>query len=96
MLQARAIYTDADVYLFDDPLSALDASVAKKVFEGAIHNHLRHKARVLVTNQVQFALQADRVLVLKGGVVVEKGAGTQVLTLLTLLILLTLLTLLTL
>lgn len=30
---ARAIYEDADIYLFDDPLSAVDAKVAKQLFE---------------------------------------------------------------
>jgi ATP-binding cassette subfamily C (CFTR/MRP) protein 1 len=30
---ARAIYSDADIYLFDDPLSAVDAHVAKNLFE---------------------------------------------------------------
>jgi ATP-binding cassette subfamily C (CFTR/MRP) protein 4 len=33
---ARALYSNADVYLFDDPLSALDSKVGRKVFELAI------------------------------------------------------------
>ena len=30
---ARAIYRDSDVYLLDDPLSAVDANVGKDLFE---------------------------------------------------------------
>jgi ATP-binding cassette subfamily C (CFTR/MRP) protein 1 len=30
---ARALYSDAQIYLFDDPLSAVDANVAKNLFE---------------------------------------------------------------
>jgi ABC-type sulfate/molybdate transport systems ATPase subunit len=74
---ARAIYKDADVYLFDDPLSALDSSVSRRVFEGCIQSHLRHKTRVLVTNDIQCALRVDRVLVLSEGRIVENGPGSQ-------------------
>ncbi len=33
---ARALYFDADIYLFDDPISAVDSKVAKKIYENAI------------------------------------------------------------
>lgn len=33
---ARALYSDADVYLLDDPLSAVDAHVAKHIFDNLI------------------------------------------------------------
>jgi ATP-binding cassette subfamily C (CFTR/MRP) protein 1 len=64
---ARAVYADADVYLLDDPLSALDAHVAKDVFEKCILEFLGGKTRVLVTNQVQFVSKADRILLVKDG-----------------------------
>jgi ATP-binding cassette subfamily C (CFTR/MRP) protein 4 len=34
---ARALYHDADIYLLDDPLSAVDANVAKHIFQKYIH-----------------------------------------------------------
>ncbi|XP_018564831.1 probable multidrug resistance-associated protein lethal(2)03659 [Anoplophora glabripennis] len=64
---ARAVYLDADIYLFDDPLSAVDTHVAKHLFEECIIKYLRKKTRVLVTHQLQFLKQADLVVVLEEG-----------------------------
>jgi ABC-type multidrug transport system fused ATPase/permease subunit len=47
---ARAIYQDADIYLLDDPLSAVDPEVANKIFENAILGALANKCVVLVTH----------------------------------------------
>ena len=47
---ARAVYSKSDKYIFDDPLSALDAHVAQQVFRDCIREELRGKTRVLVTN----------------------------------------------
>lgn len=71
---ARAVYRDADIYLFDDPLSALDPQVANHVFTHLICNELCTKTRVLVSHRVEFALAADRVLVVENGSIVEDGA----------------------
>lgn len=64
---ARAMYADADTYLFDDPLSALDANVGGIVFERCIRDQLRGRTRVLVTNQLQFLTQTDRIIMMKVG-----------------------------
>ena len=47
---ARAIYQDADIYLLDDPLSAVDPAVANGIFEKAILGALRSKCVILVTH----------------------------------------------
>ncbi len=70
---ARAIYADADVYLLDDPLSALDAQVAHAVYDDAILGALKGKTRILATHRLEFVDRADRLIVLDGGVVVESG-----------------------
>ncbi|XP_074357692.1 ABC transporter C family member 2-like [Apium graveolens] len=70
---ARAVYSDSDVYIFDDPLSALDAHVARQVFEKCIKEELRGKTRVLVTNQLHFLSQVDRVILVHEGKVKEEG-----------------------
>ncbi|CAK9321250.1 unnamed protein product [Citrullus colocynthis] len=70
---ARAVYSDSDVYIFDDPLSALDAHVAREVFEKCIRGELRGKTRVLVTNQLHLLSQVDRIILVHEGVVKEEG-----------------------
>ena len=48
---ARAVYQDKDIYLLDDPLSAVDPKVASKIFSNCINGLLKDKTRVLVTHQ---------------------------------------------
>ncbi|KAK4259954.1 hypothetical protein QN277_006228 [Acacia crassicarpa] len=70
---ARAVYSNSDVYIFDDPLSALDAHVARQVFDKCIKGELRGKTRVLVTNQLHFLSQVDRIVLVHDGMVKEEG-----------------------
>lgn len=73
---ARAMYRTADIYLLDDPLSAVDAHVGKHLFEECIgpKNKLcRHQTRILVTHQVHFLKDADWIIVLKDGAVQVQG-----------------------
>jgi ABC-type multidrug transport system fused ATPase/permease subunit len=58
---ARACYQDADVYLFDDPLSAVDPEVGAHIFRNCICGLLRGKTRVLVTHGLNFLADADQV-----------------------------------
>ena len=51
---ARACYSDADIYLLDDPLSALDARVAGRIFNRCLRGFLRDKGILLVTHQLAF------------------------------------------
>ncbi|KAF7134965.1 hypothetical protein RHSIM_Rhsim08G0148600 [Rhododendron simsii] len=70
---ARAVYSNADVYIFDDPLSALDARVGRQVFNDCIKEELRGKTRVLVTNQLHFLPQVDKISLINEGMVKEEG-----------------------
>ncbi|KAI8895252.1 P-loop containing nucleoside triphosphate hydrolase protein [Globomyces pollinis-pini] len=70
---ARAIMKDADVYLLDDPLAALDAHVGQSVFEEAIMGSLKTKTVLLTTHQLHLLPYMDKVIVLKDGCVVEAG-----------------------
>ncbi|XP_059187616.1 multidrug resistance-associated protein 5 [Centropristis striata] len=70
---ARALYSDRDIYILDDPLSALDAHVANHVFHNAIRRQLRHKTVVFVTHQLQYLVDCDDVILMKEGSIVEQG-----------------------
>ncbi|XP_072523441.1 ATP-binding cassette sub-family C member 3 isoform X2 [Salminus brasiliensis] len=73
---ARALYSEADVYLLDDPLSAVDAHVAKHIFDNVIgpEGALRGKTRLLVTHGISFLPQVDNIVVLVEGMVSEMGS----------------------
>ncbi|KAI8809085.1 P-loop containing nucleoside triphosphate hydrolase protein [Cladochytrium replicatum] len=83
---ARAVYAGegegevADIYLMDDPISALDAQVGMQVFQDCILEHLvrrKKKTVVLVTHQLQLLRFCDRVLVMDHGRLVEDGTLDQ-------------------
>ncbi|XP_019207867.1 multidrug resistance-associated protein 4 isoform X4 [Oreochromis niloticus] len=74
---ARAVYQDADIYLLDDPLSAVDAEVGRHLFEECICGLLRKKPRILVTHQLQYLKAADQIVVLKEGQMVARGTYSE-------------------
>uniref|UniRef100_A0A8B9P5X6 Multidrug resistance-associated protein 1 n=1 Tax=Apteryx owenii TaxID=8824 RepID=A0A8B9P5X6_APTOW len=78
---ARAVYCNADVYLFDDPLSAVDAHVGKHIFEKVIgpKGILNNKTRVLVTHAVNYLPQMDTILVMTDGEISEMGSYQELL-----------------
>lgn len=61
---ARAVYNDADIYLLDDPLSAVDTHVSKDLFEKCIKGYLKGKTVLLATHQLQFLKYADIIVVM--------------------------------
>ena len=61
---ARAVYSGSDIIILDDPLSALDSEVARRVFEDCIVEDLVGRTRVMVTNQLHFLDKADQIVVL--------------------------------
>ena len=76
---ARAVYSDADIYLLDDPLSAVDTKVGKRLFESCILGHLSCDIRLLVTHQLQYLKDVDRVVVMKNGSIIHQGEYAEIL-----------------
>ncbi|CAF3541135.1 unnamed protein product, partial [Rotaria sp. Silwood2] len=72
-----ALYHDADIYLLDDPLSAVDAKVAKHLFEKSIKEYLRDKICILVTHQIQFLQDSTTIIVLDNGEMIQIGTKEE-------------------
>ncbi|KAG1673328.1 Multidrug resistance-associated protein 4 [Nymphon striatum] len=62
---ARALYYDADIYLLDDPLSAVDAEVGNHLYSQCIQGYLANKITILVTHQINFLRHAPNILSLR-------------------------------
>ena len=74
---ARAVYANADVYILDDPLSAVDAKVGEHIFQKCICEYLSSKTRILVSNQVSHMTTADQIVLLSKGNVLAKGSFVE-------------------
>ncbi|XP_072470801.1 multidrug resistance-associated protein 1-like isoform X3 [Notamacropus eugenii] len=79
---ARAVYSGADIYLLDDPLSAVDVHVGKHLFEKVIGSSglLKNKTRVLVTHNLTVLPQTDLILVMESGKVTQMGTYQELLS----------------
>ncbi|XP_012937343.1 multidrug resistance-associated protein 1 isoform X1 [Aplysia californica] len=79
---ARAVYQDTDVYLMDDPLSAVDSHVGKHLFDKVIgpNGMLKGKTRILVTHGIGFLPQVDKIVVLVNGCVSETGSFSELMS----------------
>ncbi|XP_044975153.1 ABC transporter C family member 8-like isoform X3 [Hordeum vulgare subsp. vulgare] len=76
---ARAVYSDADIYLLDDPFSAVDAHTAATLFNDCVMAALEDKTVILVTHQVEFLSKVDRILVMEKGEITQEGTYEELL-----------------
>ncbi|KAJ3688028.1 hypothetical protein LUZ61_017192 [Rhynchospora tenuis] len=76
---ARALYQDADIFLFDDPFSAVDAHTGSHLFKECLLGLLGTKTVIYVTHQVEFLPAADLILVMKEGNIVQAGKYEEIL-----------------
>ncbi|KAG8788253.1 hypothetical protein FRC12_014784 [Ceratobasidium sp. 428] len=72
---ARAVYARADLYLLDDPLAAVDAHVARHLFDQVIgpDGLLAGKTRLHVTNGVSYLSQHDLIVMIRRGIILESS-----------------------
>ncbi|CAD8116773.1 unnamed protein product [Paramecium sonneborni] len=86
---ARALYSLADIYLFDDPLSAVDAHVAEILFQIAIKQFILNEQPqinpnkkiptvIIATHQIQYAVKCDKIAILNQGEIIAQGSYDQV------------------
>ncbi|XP_055831223.1 ABC transporter C family member 10-like isoform X2 [Solanum dulcamara] len=76
---ARALYHDADIYLLDDPFSAVDAHTSTSLFNEYIMGALSGKTILLVTHQVDFLPAFDMVLLMSDGEILVSASYDQLL-----------------
>ncbi|KAI6224767.1 Mrp-4 [Aphelenchoides besseyi] len=76
---ARAVYQNHDIYLLDDPLSAVDATVGKQLFTNVIgpEGILRNKTRILVTHELSYLKYADVILIMADNKIVNEGSYAE-------------------
>lgn len=74
---ARAVYKRADIYLLDDPLSAVDTHVGKHIFQECIQRFLRDKICVLVTHQLQYLKEVKNLVVMNQARVEVQGTFAE-------------------
>jgi len=75
---ARCIYQRPDIYLLDDPLSALDMHVADKIMGNAFGKHLSNSTRVMVTNAIQHLKYADDIVLIDEGRIIFQGTFEEI------------------
>ena len=74
---ARAVYKRPDVVIMDDPISALDTTTRKKIFDQVFQGILKDKTRILVTHAVDFVHLADKIVIMKEGRIEAQGSPKE-------------------
>lgn len=75
---ARAVYRKADIYLLDDPLSAVDTHVGRHIFEKCIEGFLKDKIRILVTHQLQYLKDVEHLILMSSGCIEAQGTYKEI------------------
>ena len=70
---ARCLYANKDIVIMDQPLSALDANIAKTIMKEVILEHLSDKTRIIITSQLNFLKYFDYIYVMKNGEIKAEG-----------------------
>lgn len=71
---ARCVYADTDILLLDDPISALDTKVGKRVFEQVLRGMCKNKTIVLATHAIDYLHLADKIVLLDQGRIEAQGS----------------------
>ena len=71
---ARAIYKNADIYLFDDPISSVDPINSERIFKNVLLEYLKNKTRILIKHEIRNIELFSKIIYLKNGKVVFCGS----------------------
>ncbi|KAF9948009.1 hypothetical protein BGZ70_002404 [Mortierella alpina] len=70
---ARSVYFRAGMVIMDDPLSAVDAHVGKRLWEDCMLNEMRDRTRIIATHQLHVLPDTDYIICMKDGAIAEEG-----------------------
>ncbi|CAM0907937.1 unnamed protein product [Alopecurus aequalis] len=76
---ARAVYQNRDIYLLDDVFSAVDAHTGSYIFKECLRGMLKGKTILLVTHQVDFLRNVDKIFVMEDGMIAQSGKYAELL-----------------
>ncbi|KAG0211857.1 hypothetical protein BGX28_007312 [Mortierella sp. GBA30] len=77
---ARSVYFNAGMVIMDDPLSAVDAHVGKRLWQDCVLNELKGRTRIIATHQLHILRDADYIICMKDGTIVEEGSFSNLMT----------------
>ncbi len=77
---ARALLRNPDLLIFDEATSALDTE-SERLLQATLDEVLRHRSAIVIAHRLSTVVNADCIVVLDHGRVVERGTHTQLMTL---------------
>jgi ATP-binding cassette subfamily B protein len=77
---ARAIIKNPSIFIFDDCLSAVDSDTEQQILNN-LKKVTQQKTGIIISHRVSSIQNADEIIVLSGGEVIERGTHTQLLAL---------------
>jgi len=75
---ARACYARKEIYILDDPFSAVDSHVANHINKHCINELLANKTRIISTHHFKYVSNADLMIVIENGRIVRSGPGKEI------------------
>ncbi|MBQ6395736.1 MAG: ABC transporter ATP-binding protein [Atopobiaceae bacterium] len=75
---ARAVYSDPEIYIFDDSFSALDYATDRNL-RHALAKHARGTTVLIVAQRIGTIMEADKIVVLEDGRIVDVGTHAELL-----------------
>lgn len=72
------MYSEADIYLLDDPISAVDVHVGKLIIKDCLGEFLKDKTRILVTHALSYLKFVDYIYLMKDGSIIEEGTLSKI------------------
>ncbi|MGL5747130.1 MAG: ATP-binding cassette domain-containing protein, partial [Weissella cibaria] len=75
---ARALVKDAEIVILDEATAALD-NESEKIIQHALDNLMTHKTTIVIAHRLSTVHNADQIVVLNEGQIVERGSHDELL-----------------